>query len=585
MPGGLVSRFAALLLGLTLTLAAAPVDPRDDASPWGISVSAETSGEFPRFNPLLKQAGVRWLRLFPAWPSLERQPGKWDWSKADAIVADTRRNGLHLSGMFVFFPPWASADGKNPRACPVKDQKFWREYVTQVVTRYKQDIKYWEVWNEFNGGGFAISSNKPKDYADMTRETFDAAKAADPTCKIGMSCANFDVGFFDGAIKAGAADHFDFICVHPYEQLDCAVEGDVNETLSMAASLRKMLADNYQKADMPLWISEMGYYAPVQPDPAQDALQAEALVKGFTIALAQGFERIEWFEIRGVVYDKKRNRDLSLVRRDWSPRPAYDALKLMTRLMGPEPKYLGWLKAGDNGYGFVFQGRGTKFLVAWGLPKGADKVTFAAPVRVIDPAGKETRLPAGTQLTLTASPVFIADLPETLAAQAAAQAAQPFPWGADYSAAQEVSCRLGARNLEKGLKQLKPEGTKVVNYLEESCRQLDLSKPAGAYTMYRVAPTFAPFGTTNLEITVVARLLSAEKPSGMTLMYESLFGYKGVKNGWWNIPAGDGWHEHTWKVHDASFVGAWGYNFRTDSIGAKNEFLIREVRVKKTAGR
>ena len=103
----------------------------------------------------------------------------------------------------------------------------------------------------------------------------------------------------------------------------------------------------------------------------------------------------------------------------------------------------------------------------------------------------------------------------------------------------------------------------------------------GVYTMYKTDSSFAGSGARKLEITVVARRIAPDKPSGMNICYESLTGYKGVPKGFWNIPDGDGWQEHTWKVDDANLVGAWGYSLRTDSIGMKNEFLIKEVRIKK----
>jgi hypothetical protein len=66
----------------------------------------------------------------------------------------------------------------------------------------------------------------------------------------------------------------------------------------------------------------------------------------------------------------------------------------------------------------------------------------------------------------------------------------------------------------------------------------------------------------------------------MNLMYESVKGYRGAP-GWWTIPADDQWHENTWRLRDASFVGQWGYNFRFDAISSPNEFLVKEVRVAK----
>ena len=71
----------------------------------------------------------------------------------------------------------------------------------------------------------------------------------------------------------------------------------------------------------------------------------------------------------------------------------------------------------------------------------------------------------------------------------------------------------------------------------------------------------------------------------MNFCYESAKGYTGA-SGWWTIPLDDQWHENTWKVRDASFVGQWGWNFRFDAVSSPNEFLIKEVRVSKAgAGR
>jgi hypothetical protein len=202
-------------------------------------------------------------------------------------------------------------------------------------------------------------------------------------------------------------------------------------------------------------------------------------------------------------------------------------------------------------------------------------------VRVVDLAGNETALAAGRPLTLTRTPVFIASLPDDQVTLARSQADAPFPWGTDYSQSREASCRLGALNAEKGIKQTRPETTAVENGLTESCRRTAFNIGGeGRYIYFRVDPTFAPFGTTNLEITVEARRIATDKPASMGLLYESLKGYRGAQ-GHFNIPADEAWHTYTWKVSNANFVGGWGWNFRTEATGSANEFLVRDVRVRK----
>jgi hypothetical protein len=559
---------------------AAEEGSRDDKSPWGIASGAEWSGDYPKFNPLLDQAGVRWMRFFPEWQTLEPKRGEFNWHPADVLIANSKANHIRISGVFCFLAPWASADG-GTRKFPIKDIQYWRDYVTASVTRYQKDIQYWEVYNEFNGS-FAEAANKPAVYAELVKESYLAAKKADPTSKIGISCANFDLGFFDASIKAGAADHFDFVCVHPYENLAALADGGEQGYLSLTASIRKMLADNKQKTDMPLWITETGFQAPIGPDAAKDALQADILVKGYILSIAAGFEKIFWFEARGPAYGK--GTDHGIIRADWTPRPCYDALKKMTSLLGDEPKYLGWLNLAEGGFGFVFKGKSRDVLVAW-APKGAGKqLSFQAEVQVQGIAGEAKALPMGQALPLTQSPVFVLSLPPELLGLAKENMGKPFPWGGDYATAKEVSCVLGATNTEKGIVQTNPQTTQVVNMLDHSFRRSDIRNGAlhgeGHYAYFRVDSVFAPFGTKELEITVVAKRLAPDKPASFQITYESMSGYKGAK-GRWEIPPGDQWVENTWKVSDANFVGGWGWNFRSDAGGSPNDFLIKEVRVKK----
>jgi hypothetical protein len=546
-----------------------------------MAAGAESIGYYGQFNPLLNQAGVKWLRLFPEWQTLEPKQGQFDWTSSDKLVADARANHLHMLGTWLYFAPWASADG-GTRKGPIRHMQFWRDYVSATVGRYHKDIKYWEVWNEFNGSFYEgrDGADRVKDYADFVVAAYDAAKAIDPDAKVGMSVASFDAAFLDAAIKAGAAGHFDFICVHPYDNLGTLAEGGEVGFLNMEGYLRAMLKANGQPVDTPLWITEVGDMAPSKAEPVRDAHQADMLAKAYLATVAQGFQRVFWFEARGPAYEK--DAEFGVIRQDWTPRPSYVAYKTMTAMLGAEPKPLGWLDLGRGGYGFLFAGKGGPVLAAWSSAGQQSRCVFGGEVRVSDLAGRETKLPGGQELVLTESPVLISHLPGGLVAQAKANRGKAYPWGGDHSRATVVSCRLGAVNREDGVTQVHPHTTVVVNGPEGDCRRTSVSDPAlhgeGHYVYFLVHPSFVPYGTRRLEITVVAKRSAPDKEAGMTVEYESTSSYKGG-NTWWALPADDQWHEHTWKVDDACFVGMWGYNFRVNCVGSPNDFLLSEVRV------
>jgi hypothetical protein len=521
---------------------------------------------------MLKQAGVHWLRGFYEWNTLQPKEGYWNWTLTDRLVENARANDIHLTGVFAYFAPWASADG-GTRKFPIKKIQFWRDYVAGMVERYHSDIKYWEVWNEFNGS-FA-ENGTPEIYAELVREASLAAKKVDPTAKIGMSVANFDVGFLDAAIKAGAANHFDYICVHPYEKLaNLSNDGEI-AFLSMAATLRKMLASNNQPGDIPLWITEIGSPAPISRSDRLDEVQAITLAKSYLLSIASGFQRVFWFEARGPSYGDQM--DLGLIRSDMTPRPSYNSLKTLTEVLGPQPTSTGWLDVGGGGYGFLFDARGKNIVAAWAPAKREINVVFATDVQVYNLAGERVSLPAGKTLTLKNSPVLITDLPAALVQEARANQTKAYAWAGDYSQVQMVTARLKATNVESGIRQINP-GTTISN---DAMRRTDFSRSdkEGHYVYFSVDPQFAPFGTKSFEITAVVRRTASDKVAGMSLNYESQKGY--VNATYLNIPETDQWHEVSWKVSDANFVGAWGWNFRLDAISSPNEFLIKEIIVRK----
>jgi hypothetical protein len=560
---------------MLLSVNLATAQSANDTSPWGLASGAEWAKEHPRFNPMLRDAGFTWLRIFDEWGWIQPTPDAWKWDQMDAKLADAKKNGLRMSGGLWYFAPWATPDGST-RTAPLKDINAWSTYVTAAVNRYKSDIKHWEVLNEYNGSfGKTASGDKVKDYVDLLVAASKAAKAADPEAKIGMNCANFSLGFFDEVIKRGGAGHFDFVCFHPYENIGMAMDGEEASYLTMAGSIRKMLADNKQPTNTPIWITEAGVLVKHEPDPESDQLQAEGLVKLFVLSIAQGIDRVFWFEARGPAYGK--GVDHGLIREDWSLRPAYHGMKTMTGLLGPEPRFVGWLNE-ENTYGFVFENAGKAVLVTWAHKGQTPSLKLPAGAKAVSILGEA----AGDQLGR--APVWVTDLPAGLVQQARENGKKPFPWGGNFADAKEVSCRLSATNIDKGIKQIKPETTAVEHGLADSYRRSDIHNRKlnneGRYAYFRVDGAFAGYGVKDVEITVVAKRLDPDKPATITLTYESLKGYKPAK-GTWNLPPGEEWQEQTWTVNDANFVGGWGWNFRTDASGSANDLLIKEVRVRK----
>ncbi|MBM3476765.1 MAG: hypothetical protein FJX75_26130 [Armatimonadetes bacterium] len=533
-----------------------------ETNPFGFSCDNQTTYTLATYCPRMAEAGIRWIRGFPTANVVEPEKGRFDWTAVDKHLATADANGMAVSGLLFYLPAWIEADEVK---LPVKDLPGWAEYVTAVVGHSKDRVKYWEVWNEtpnFIGKGTA------DDYAKTVVAAYDAAKAADPACQVGLSIQSNNVNWIKQVVQAGAKEHYDYISVHPYETLGL-VESDglVPEFMSIVPTIRKMLAaQDPARVNAPIWFTEIGYDAR-----EGEVHQASALVKAFAMGLAQGVTRIDWFE--GIDGD---SGPMGLLRGDGTPRLAYAAMSSLTRYLGTSPQYEGWVELKGEGYGFVFKGAEATVMAAWGHPGTTSRVSFGAEVRVVDPLTGAAA--EGDACSLTGIPVLVVGVPPELLAGAQANKARPFPWhdGYDYAGATSVWLAAGGPNEERGLHQISADATSTaVEAYGVAAR--DCSKGAGQ--SFSVAPEFLSYTTEPITITVVVRRLPANENAGFNLWYESTSGIRGTGE-WYTIPGNDQWYTKTWTITDAQFVGKWGYNFVFNG-DTPRPYYLRSVTVSK----
>jgi hypothetical protein len=438
--------------------------------------------------------------------------------------------------------------------------------VTQKVTEAKGSCQYWELWNEPpNGIG---KDQTADDYAKLLVTTYNAAMAADPKSVVGMCAKSVHVNWLEQTIKAGGKDHFDCIILHPYEVLSLAVEHAGTEPVYMniVPIVRKMLAaQDPAKVHVPIIFTELGYDAGHGTD-----LQAYALVKAFTMGIAQGVTCIDWFE--GIDGD---SGPMGLMQGDGQKRPSYTAMGQMIQHLGQHPAYLGWVLLNGKDYGFVFEGAQGKVLITW-APKGTtDTVDFSQPVSVTDPL-TGTATTTGN-VTLAEAPIIVDHVPDDLVKEAQDNKTKAFPWGGDYTNAKSVSITFGATNVEKGLHS-QSAASVAADVVDYGGAARAGGVPGG--NIFMVDPNFLSYTPTPIEITAVVRRNAANDPAGFKLVYESTSGYKNL--GWYTVPDNKDWHTVSWKITDDEFVSMWGYNFSFDSDGnTYNKYDVKSVTVTK----
>ncbi|MGI4777623.1 MAG: PKD domain-containing protein [Janthinobacterium lividum] len=560
----LVPATTVMTFALTVSAIAASATDKVSAtisrdSPWGVAPSSALSYNPEGWLPAMAEAGVTSVRGFYA-PAPPAQDGF-----APVAVAG-------MSGVGIL--QWSSSD---PHSLPVNDLDGWRRYVTAQVTRFKGKVKHWEVWNEPPN---FTADRSPASYAKVVAVAFDAAKAVDASVQIGLAAKSNHVNYLAESIAAGAKDKFDFITLHPYEVVSMLPLGWEGQFMGIVPRVRQMLqAMNPAKKAVPVWFTEVGVPA---SSPANGGIgpdmQADVLTKIYTMAMAQGAARTFWFEPRD-----SEGLSLGLTTADGTKRPAFYAMRSLTKYLGTAPFYLGWTQPDNAYYGFIFKTDKSVVMVAWSRAGQSSTRLLPSDVTAVDPRTGNIAI-TRTQTITDAPVVLVAPTNSAQAIQwlneAVSNASKAFPWNGDHSASPTVELVAGA--MPNGVFMVNPPAVTIVDNVAE----FDLEGRGSV--SFAVDPAFLPYGSRRISITAMVRGHGTGDP-GFNLKYESDVpiantdgnGLQGIDNGWFNI-RGTNFYEKTWVIPNARFVGMYGFNFSFDTDGpAHSQFSIARVVVNK----
>lgn len=297
----------------------------------------------------VKDLGASFDRSDFWWAVIEPEKNKFSWAFPDKVVAEFKRHGFNIFPILNYFSAWSNCTAPNTD----EERELFARYVYLVVSRYKKDIKYWEVWNEPNLAQFWAPLPDPENYTKLLRVTYKAAKAADPSCKIvAPAIAGLDMPFLEAMYKHGAKGYYDIFSYHYYS----TEPPEKNRWLEK--DLQKIHDFLKKQGDLkPIWITEMGVTSIAAPGGVSEKIQADYLVRNYLICLSTGYvERIFWFCLLDWVQDTQAppwDAHLGLLRFNGEPKPAYAAYKTMVSKLSGK-KFAGEIKVKPHIFAYLF---------------------------------------------------------------------------------------------------------------------------------------------------------------------------------------------------------------------------------------
>jgi hypothetical protein len=305
-------------------------------------------------------SGVRvtlnWSQMLPAGTS-----GPIDFSAYDAEIAAAAQEA---AAEHVVFSVQIGSGG--PEKLFVANGT-WGTRVADVVAHWKNEVHYWEAWNEPNA-----TYGSPSAYVDNVLAPFyEAVKSVEPTAQvIGGTVVGMELSYWQGIAAAGGFRYMDIAAIHPYTGHNRSFEEQ--GFAATYASLRALMA-THGAASMPVWITEVGWWS---NGPEDYFDQGDRLVRAELWMHALGIPVMEYLDYQGTW--TTGNLDFSLINGDTNVKPA--ALAAMVEANQTAGRsFQGWLQTGiPLTYAAQFgPSSGTTMVALW-----TDDVALRAVIRL-----------------------------------------------------------------------------------------------------------------------------------------------------------------------------------------------------------
>lgn len=332
-----------------------------------------------RVLEISKASGVYWIRQQVAWKDLHDESGSISWGELDRIVQDVHSVGMKLLISVVQAPAWATPNGAH--GLPDREHfSHFAHFMGQMAARYRGKVQAYEIWNEQNlacqNGGDCTRDNgtggrvtSADHYVDMLLVAYDAIKANDP-----------DAIVVSGATASTETNHPDYgmsdltfmreMLTNPKFRADAigAHPGNHNnppDTLwpdnpgrepgwqdSREFYFRRIedvwaVIEECGKSHLPIWVTEFGWATPNTSKGFEYGnqntfeQQAEWIVQAFEKAHYEYAPNVQamflWnlnFSVawKGAHNDETHEQaSFSIINGDWSPRPAWYAIRAMPK--------------------------------------------------------------------------------------------------------------------------------------------------------------------------------------------------------------------------------------------------------------
>ncbi|OPA75105.1 hypothetical protein BVG16_21070 [Paenibacillus selenitireducens] len=377
-------------------------------SPFGVNThfTWTPKGWSPSLTELIAKAGIKNVREGSEWGSVEKQKGVYT-VPASPVAAEymdgLRDKSLDQLWVAAFTNPFYDAnstpytdEGREGFANHAKAILDAYNGADPSVPGYNRFLKQIEVYNEFNIGfgdrGTGPADSKPEYYFPLLKKTYETVKAAHPdTVVTGMSTAGVPLSWLESVMQLGGLNYMDTLSIHPY-----VYPKDPEMMVKSFKDVNDLVRRYNGGKTMPIWLSEIGWPTHNTLSGVSEKKAADNLVRGYVLSLANGVEKIYWYDLMNDGTNKTLNEDnFGLIRNKadllgaYTPKPVFTAYAVMIRQLS-EAVFDSDLSQTGSYYQYLFKKGSEDIRIAWAVQPTPVVIRSQTPVRIVDFMGNET---------------------------------------------------------------------------------------------------------------------------------------------------------------------------------------------------
>ncbi|MDQ3707619.1 MAG: glycoside hydrolase family 5 protein [Chloroflexota bacterium] len=329
-----------------------------------------------RVHQVSREAGFNWARQQVAWQDIQGKNLLFAWGELDSVVDSAVRNKQKILLSIAKSPEWAAP--KTKHGMPENPLDFGN-FMYMLARRYKNKVQAYEIWNEQNLAGEIGGPVSVAPYVELLKHGYTGVKYADPNAIVvfggltptGVTNVNValdDVEYLKQiyAYQGGVVkNYYDVLGAHPGSNANspdqlypenpgtgkCPAKYASQEGTcwrNHPSFYFRRIEQQYAvmaangEGNKQMWLTEFGwstYNTALGYEYGQlisPQLQAEYLVR----ALEKGKNEYPWMGVMFVwnlnfstlgLSPEDEKVPWAVVNPDWSPRPAFTALKEMQK--------------------------------------------------------------------------------------------------------------------------------------------------------------------------------------------------------------------------------------------------------------